>query len=219
MSNIEKLSSSSSLKDLVDRQELLTNNIEEQKNTLKSILESKNVEVSEGENKLSILIQKVNDLGKYDDGKLWLYREGNEYTDITGGYTDSYALPNNWTRKNHTKNSDNLLLSTIGTSGNQACIVGTEKFINLDGYSKLKMEVTVVKKVGSCWLGLQTRLNKTASDSTTNTTFQHLTSGTHTIETDISSLSSSQGIVFYCNSDTGSYNSAEIKVHKIWLEK
>lgn len=196
----------------------ISNNlIEAQKEELKNILISKGVEVADSENKMSILIQKVNELIAVD--RVWLYKDGNEYTDITGGYTDSYALPNNWTRKNHTKNSDNLLLSTIGTSGNQACIVGTENFINLDGYSKLKMEVTVVNKAGSCWLGLQTRLNKTENASTTNTTFQHLTSGTHTIETDISSLSSNQGIVFYCNSDTGSYNSAEIKVHKIWLEK
>ena len=59
---INNLSTSSSLKELIDRQEQLTNAIEVQKNNLKSILESKNVEVSEGENKLSILIQKVEEL-------------------------------------------------------------------------------------------------------------------------------------------------------------
>ena len=88
MSNIEKLSSSSSLKDLVDRQELLTNNIEVQKNTLKSILENKNVEVSEEENKLSILINKVNQLGRIPQ-KLYLYKDGDECVGTTGGF-DSY---------------------------------------------------------------------------------------------------------------------------------
>ena len=77
MSNIGKLSSSSSLKDLVDRQELLTNNIEEQKNTLKEILISKNIEVADSENKLSILIQKVEEL-KEDDSIAWLFKDGNE---------------------------------------------------------------------------------------------------------------------------------------------
>ena len=58
---VNNLPTSSSLKELIDRQELLTNTIEVQKNTLKSILESKNVEVSE-EEKLSDLINKVEDL-------------------------------------------------------------------------------------------------------------------------------------------------------------
>ena len=53
---IDKLSTSSSLKDLIGRQELLTNVIETQKNNLKSILESKNVEVADDEDKMSILI-------------------------------------------------------------------------------------------------------------------------------------------------------------------
>ena len=59
---IDSLPTASSLKDVIDRQELLTNVIEVQKNNLKSILESKNVVVSEEENKMSILIQKVNEL-------------------------------------------------------------------------------------------------------------------------------------------------------------
>ena len=59
---IDNLPTVSSLKDVIDRQELLTNAIEVQKNNLKSILESKNVVVSEEENKLSNLIGKVGEL-------------------------------------------------------------------------------------------------------------------------------------------------------------
>lgn len=86
---INKLPTSSSLKELIDRQELLTNNIEVQKNTLKSILESKNVEIAEDEDIMSILIDKVNEL-EDAHSPLYLYNEGDECVDVTGGWVESY---------------------------------------------------------------------------------------------------------------------------------
>ena len=58
---VNKLPTSSSLKDVIDRQELLNSSIEVQKNNLKNILVSKNVEVAE-EDKLLDLINKVGEL-------------------------------------------------------------------------------------------------------------------------------------------------------------
>lgn len=58
---VNNLPTTSSLKDVIDRQELLNNNIEIQKNNLKNILVGKNVEVSE-EDKFSDLIDKVDKL-------------------------------------------------------------------------------------------------------------------------------------------------------------
>ena len=66
---VDKLPDSLNLKDSIDRQELLTYSIEMQKNNLKAILQNKNIEVSDSDNKLSALIQKVGELPSMKDVK------------------------------------------------------------------------------------------------------------------------------------------------------
>lgn len=205
MSNIEKLSSSSSLKDLVDRQELLTNSIEAQKNTLKSILESKNVVVSEEENKLSILIDKVNEL---DDGKLWLYRDGNEYTDLTGGFD---VLGHNLSYCTSQK-TPYLKLTNKLSGGNWHAGFYNKIPINVTGYSKLKFNL-MEYYAGSSPNDYAFYVTKDTSIAAKD---YALVTGQTTgiIELDISNINGPVYLRFrpFCY---GSY----IVVDKIWLEK
>ena len=140
MSNIEKLSSSSSLKDLVDRQELLTNNIEEQKNTLKEILISKNVEVADSENKLSILIDKVGLFDEYIPPILYVYNQGDSRVNFKS------AIQSNFTGAtfDFQKNSTNMVISTANSNSTGGIITGiTESYIDVTNYSKINFEYEV----------------------------------------------------------------------------
>ena len=203
MSNIEKLSSSSSLKDLVDRQELLTNNIEEQKNTLKSILESKNVEVSEGENKLSILIQKVDELGEIIP-PLYLYKDGDECVNLTGGFivykNNSNATPVGI----FSKNTDYLELDA--TKGYASC--GTTNKINVSEYKTLYIDSSTDTSNAICCLTTAQNLvtsNRVVVMETTK-------NGRGVTSIDISNVND----LYYLAIGLGT---SLTKVHKIWLEK
>ena len=128
---VNNLPTTSSLKDVIDRQELLNNSIEIQKNNLKNILVSKNVEIAEEENKLSNLIDKVNELGDAPPPPLYLYREGDECTNVTGGFETGMITTNGSVQKLPT----HLQLTTT-SAGNYATFVTSTK-INLSNYSKL----------------------------------------------------------------------------------
>ena len=218
MSNIEKLSSSSSLKDLVDRQELLTNNIEEQKNTLKEILISKNVVVSEGENKLSILIDKVNELV---NGMLWLYKEGNECPSVTGGFLEAYS--SDWSNSPiFSKYSTYMQSSFTATSGGVYSNIGTYNKINLSGFSKICIESELITLDTSS----STRVFKLEISNDKNNTSRvahlemnsTLNKGRVISKLDISSLNTQ----YYISVVLGQYLAnlkANAKIYNIWLEK
>ena len=216
MSNIEKLSSSSSLKDLVDRQELLTNNIEEQKNTLKSILESKNVEVSEGENKLSILIQKVNDLYDYYPSTLYLYKEGKEFIDRTGEWVE---VKDPRSIVTFTKSpSLKIINNTQGGSGSEwIAFVFSDSKVDMSRYSKLCFEVeeyySGTYTSGNYNYNLIVSNVKSIEPPTTQvlSKIEDKTVGIKTM--DISNINSGYiGFRAYCFGST-------ISIKNIWLEK
>ena len=56
------------------------------RDTLKQILIDKKIEGLENENSLSLLISRVSELEELKE-EIWLYKDGDEFTDITGGYT------------------------------------------------------------------------------------------------------------------------------------
>ena len=218
MSNIEKLSSSSSLKDLVDRQELLTNNIEEQKNTLKEILISKNVEVADSENKLSILIDKVNDLGKYDDGKLWLYKEGNEYISTTGGWEGVDTWTEGGSGLTFTKNSDNL--ETYATYDCGGFFVKNQNMIDFTQYNKIYCEIEVDGTNLNISNGNTARINikNNKPYNTTTVANMHIaTKGRNTYSIDVANVTGNYYPAIETYMSMSGY--VRIKVYKIWLEK
>ena len=217
MSNIEKLSSSSSLKDLVDRQELLTNNIEEQKNTLKEILISKNVEVADSENKLSILIDKVNEL---ENAVYWLYKDGNEYVDVTGGFKQGgYIRGSSYSM---TKNENFIELKASGTSTSTVSFVNNNS-IDFSKYSKLKVySLNTTNNTASSQSVIAIRTsNSTISTSATDILARlilpHNSDKIH--EIDISNVNSVGYI--QCTADKWDATSVTniFKIYKIWLER
>ena len=210
MSNIEKLSSSSSLKDLVDRQELLTNNVEEQKNTLKEILISKNVVVSEEDNKLSILIQKVDEL---NNNTLWLYKDGKNKGEIKQHYIGS-------TSSSITFNSSYIQIKSIGSStvSVQQCVIGTQSSLDLTGYTKLRVVGKLSQVEGKITFGV-------GSDNTTsNFTSKTEINGdklTNNYEFDLTHDISTMSNGFVKFEFRRNYTSGEgiCDIYKIWLEK
>ena len=207
---VNNLSTSSSLKELIDRQELLTNSIEVQKNTLKSLLESKNVEVSEVENKLSILIQKVNELS--ESPIKWIYKDGVEKVEITSftsGHSDYTYLP-------ITKKEGYIDLS-ITNRANTFVHLSTKDKIDLTNYSKLKFEIDTNEVYSLGYVG-----NTLSIDSVFNGTSQPAVLlinkvGRNVFELDIKNIS---GEHYVCHSiQRVSVGSISSKVYKIWLEK
>ena len=84
------------LKSLVDETTNIKNELVECRDTLKQILIDKKIEDLENENRLSILINKINILEPYDDNVLWLYKRGDERINVSGGFVqgkvkNSYA--------------------------------------------------------------------------------------------------------------------------------
>ena len=205
---VNNLPTSSSLKDVIDRQELLNNSIEIQKNNLKSILESKNVEVTE-EDKMSDLIDKVDLLGEYNDDKLWLYKDGDEYTDVTGGFVSHQGQSKPPTLTKTSSYMEYKAQSGSYTSGNY----GTNLPINVTDYSLLKFEVETLN-MGSthygCNFGLTTNKDMDSSVAAIQITTNK---SKHIISLDISSISG----LNYVYSDT-TYNNTS-RIYKIWLEK
>ena len=75
------------------------------------------------------------------DGRLYEY--GDEFEDITGGWTTEGFTYSGYTMQpgNFTKGSDYLLLNAPGTSA-YACVVGCKNAIDLSGYSFLEITYT-----------------------------------------------------------------------------
>lgn len=215
---IDKLPISSSLKDVIDRQELLNNSIEVQKNNLKNILVSKNVEVEE-ENKLSSLIDKVNELGDVPLPPLYLYNEGDECEDVTGGW-EGDTQDKGWdyihTSVIGTKNPTNLHCVANSTRYKQGFI--TSKSIDMTKYTKLYIYGTTTGLNSSNYIYAsdKIRVEKNGSESVIgNRINENYTNKLK--EYDISSLNGSYYVSVSCaregTSGTGTYT-----VYKVWLE-
>ena len=219
ISSIDKISTTSSLKELIDRQEELTNSIEVQKNTLKSILESKNVDVSEGENKLSILIDKVNGLGDYEPRIVYLYKDGDECVSSTGGWSWFTSGYGSTTYYNGEKQSNCLYMKV--TKGAVKCITPTTtNAIDLTKYSKLYIELSNnIKAIDNqCMQTFKVRSSKNTSGTVAHCNIS--TTGLSTNYIDISNLNGNYYITYdtYIN---GSFAQSylETSIYKIWLEK
>lgn len=189
------------LLDTVERVKLLTELKQTEKDTLSSILTSKNVEVTE-EDKMSDLIGKIDLLGEYDNPILYLYKDGDECASITGGWEGTNF--STFSKGTLTKNSDNINLTC--PSGNYWIVASTTNKVDITKYSKLKVEYKGNVRTS---YGVSTSINPCnfTSYSSTNTSYNGI------VEHNISSLSGS----YYVN--VGSEGSANINIYKVWLEK
>ena len=137
---VDELPLETPLLDTVKRVKLLTKSKQYEKNMLSSILTSKNVEVTE-EDKMSDLIGKVDLLGEYDGPILYLYKEGDECTDVTGGWGITNSSHNVTTPTY--ERTDRLRAHIVcGNSNGHHCGFISNKAIDLTGYSKIYFDMS-----------------------------------------------------------------------------
>ena len=211
---VNNLPTSSSLKELIDRQELLTDLIEVQKNTLKSILESKNVEVSDSENKLSILINKVNEL--VENRTLWLYKNGDEYKDITGGWTYNTTGHNSYSYSALVKNTDHLLVSASG--GGKGCTAITSNSIDVTNFAKFMIEIEN-NNASSNIIGNFMHLTKSKNTNTQVVSTKPTTVSRQILTLDISSIVGNMYIAYEMFSNKLANETGTTKIYRAWLER
>lgn len=99
--------------------------------------------VSDGENHEVVEITEPGQVESVDlgDGKLWLYREGDQCTNVTGGWTaDGYtwSASTSYSINAGEKNADNMYCQAKGS--NSATLLGTAKAIDLTGFSTLRLD-------------------------------------------------------------------------------
>lgn len=154
--------------------------------------------------------------------RFYLYKDGEEYIDITGGWTSSeyggfYTTSDQgYTLKSVTKNSDHLLLST--TSPATRVVVGTVNKVDISGYRKIGFEVdpTSISTYSTNSIGFTT-------DKYMSTSFfrQSIGSGVmkNIIVTDLPTFSETTAYIYGTQYYSYGTTSSSYKIYKIWLEK
>lgn len=206
------------LKSLVDETTNIKNELVECRDSLKQILIDKKIEGLGNENRLSVLVDKVNVLSDYKE-KLWLYKNGDECNSITGGwdyFTSGYA---NTTYLKGEKLS-NCLYSKI-SKGSAKCITPTTiNAINLKDYKYIYIKLNL-SHGGELTKSIQDFAIRTSKNIQARAALISIDkAGTNTYSIDISSLTGSYYITFdtYINANfTDSYISSSI--YEIWAEK
>jgi hypothetical protein len=187
----------------------LNTELVECRDTLKHILIDKNIEGIENENSLSVLISKVNEL---EGSKVWLYKEGNEYIDKTGGYSKTYSYGT------HSFTKD----TALNLSGSDYFIinVATKNTFNLTPYKTFKVEVEYVKAATSSSGShniLRVGFGSSTTASTPSICYAHdwFVDGARTLSLDISSYTSTGYLIIYLCADQ---LSSSIKIKNMWFE-
>ena len=196
------------LKSLVDETTNIKNEIVECRDSLKQILIDKNIETIENECKLPNLIDKVNELGDAPPPPLYLYKEGDECTNVTGGFETGMITTNGSVQKLPT----HLQLTTT-SAGNYATFVTSTK-INLSNYSKLvcRYKKTVVTSPRFSVGVLNSKNDNILTSSIAFSKDETLSQDEELIELNIIHISS--GYVAINVTDRTS-----VSVFQIWLEK
>ena len=213
---VDNLPTSSSLKDVIDRQELLNSSIEVQKNNLKNILVGKNVEVAEEENKLSSLIDKVNELGDAPSPHLYLYKEGDECVDVTGGLVQKYLYNGSLT-----KNSNHIYMKgNYGLSGGYATL-STTNTIELTRYTKLcaLVDVLSISTRGSFKLYVKQSFGDKPWDNNLGELGTTQIQNNMLLELDVTNFTGNYFVSFGTDGGSQGSGSVQVNVHKLWLEK
>ena len=203
-------------KNLIDETTHIKNEIIEFRNSLRDILISKNVEVSDNENRLPVLIDKIDLL----DCTPSLYKKGNECDNITGGYSDKFDYDVSSTNNtNLVFNSDHVSISATGVnSSNNYRYAVTNKLIDLSSYSSIIIEYEILSVSSSgANLYLAVDNNQSYKDGRIASVFLNQV-GNYKARLSIESLD--VGYVYFGVITNGSlqYN-ISAKIYNVYLEK
>lgn len=216
---VDELPLETPLLDTVERVKLLTKSKQNEKTMLSNILTSKNVEVSE-EDKMSDLIGKVDLLGDATPPQLYLYKEGDECVDITGGWQYYNAS------STVTKNGSYMDVKILGSSTVDGCSrFSTVNAIDLTPYSNLYIEYNNVGTVPSSMRPMLLQIRNSKSNANTDIVAEvnggdagTTTSNKTIISLNISSINKSVYIVDTNGPNSGGQSRID-RIYKIWLEK
>lgn len=199
------------LKNLVDEVVNIKDEIVECRDILKAKLISKKVEVTDNENRLSVLINKIDSIETMNMG-LWLYKEGDEYTSITGGWKSFDAWTGGGKFNETIKNKDHLYVAEI-----YDCIGFVCEKVDFTYYNKLYVDVEIVTNTDNSSMSA---VIKDSYPYNANYLARVGTSelGKQTLSLDISKITGVHKLTLESYTGTTSTAKFEFKVYKVWLE-
>ena len=158
---------------------------------------------------VEVLVDAVAQYSVDIEYKLWLYREGDECEDVTGGWSVDGWNFGQWTGINPVKEDDCLNFYTIGSHDNRNA--GTQLPVSFDGYSVLKIDYSSNETAGEFFV----TPTKVADDWVKNPKFEDTSSIRKVFTIDISDLSGS----YYIGAMSWPYDfDYGIKLYQMWLE-
>lgn len=220
MGTIDKLPATSSLKSVMDRYEVFNNDIELKKNKLKDMLISKNLEVSEDENRLTDLIPRVSELGDAPPPPLYLYKEGDECIDTTGGWKGALTYSTAYWAGGQRIGTFNDSCVNLKTSATRSIRrICTSNKIDVSNYNTLYIELTPktnTSTYGVIQLLLFTSLSEQSSNWVVASVKASATGVKGVYSLNLSNVNSSYYIGVVATVDYS--GSVEADIYKVWLE-
>lgn len=152
--------------------------------------------------------------------KLWLYKNGDECTDVTGGWSVIKSSTGTMSKQ------DDGIQINVGPGDETYCNIGIANTIDVTEYSKLTMRTSEVTYLHcSASVGLTLCTGTTPVKTTAYYTRPSASTSTLTISPDdlvvedISSMTGSYNVVLVCGTG-GAYSDSKInyKVYEVWLE-
>lgn len=144
--------------------------------------------------------------------KLWLYREGDECEEVTGGWVLSYGDAGQQSTT-LTKNADSMYISyTSGAGAGKSGGCGTKNLIDLTEYSKCYAEVSGIGGTADYNFNLAASNTNTGDGTGYATESVKATPADGIMELDITSVSQAAIIRFTCQANK--YGT----IHNVWLE-
>ena len=145
---------------------------------------------------------------------MYLYNAGNQYVDITGGWTGEGWQSDYYQTRNVVFNSDHIYFKAGKTEKySHVCIVGTGKMVDLSNIDTLKANVEITTQ-GS----VSMYICETNSHTSFKASVEKTTVGTHEYEMDVSSYNGSYYIMFFSiGSDSAGWH-PEAKIKSVWGE-
>ena len=160
----------------------------------------------------TVIVDAANEYGAILSYSFFLYKDGNEYTSITGGYSYLRILSTSYAQVDPTKGADYIRLAPSGSSKQSSAV--TVNGIDLTDYSTLYINITEFDRTAS---GYRDFIVKSSRSSGTTFAGDTQITGTGVYSIDVSGLSGSYYIGVFCNSN-GSSVHCYISFDKIWLE-
>lgn len=147
---------------------------------------------------------------KWVDWVTYLYKSGNEYTDITGGWTSSGFTLFNLPVLAATKNTGSMSLTTPSSG---VCPAATSKLMPLGNVKKIT--VTYKNKTVSGGFGLQLSINSEKNIESNSKLLKKFSAAADSMITEQVEIPSGTGecyIIFYCT------NGRAAEIFDIWYE-